>query len=199
MKKSPALPALIVASLFVCACGGTKDAPAPTPTPTPTPAPAPAPAPTPTPDAFAQGYCEVTVDGEAPRKTPGGASNVSTMYWAGPMTRNPSWPLLVNCGNINLSGNGDASSFPMGPAKYPILKVEKDGVGHFTILSPLVFESGEVDIQSWDMLGLKGTSELKAKKKLEDPAPVTVKGVFDFKCPYTRPGEPCLSKPTSGP
>jgi len=190
------LPALIFASLLVIACGGTKDAPAPASTPTPTPAPAP----TPAPDPFASGFCEVTIEGEEPRKTPGGVSNISTMHWAGPMTKNPSWPLLVNCGTLSLSGEGDAGTFPMKPAKYPILKMGQEGTAYALVMArPLIVEGGELDIQSWDMFGIKGRFEIKGKKNFDDTTLVTVKGVFDFKCPYTKPGEPCLDKPTSGP
>lgn len=153
----------------------------------------------PAPDPFALGSCEVVVDGGAPRKTPGGASNVSTRYWAGPMTNNPSWALLINCGPWSVSGNGDAEKFPMKPGRYGVVKSGLDPEPNATVIGPSPVEGGELTIESWDMHQIKGSFELRAKKSFEDPTVQSVKGTFDFKCPYTKPGEPCLEKPNRGP
>lgn len=145
-------------------------------------------------DPYLQGFCEVTIDGGAPTKTGGGVSNISTRHWAGPQTKNPSWGLLMNCGNISISSGGPDEKFELKPATYTV--GGKDDEPHVTVMSPLMGAQGQLVIEAWDMNGIKGSFELTGQL---DGKAATAKGVFDFQCPYTPPGQPCLDKPTSPP
>ncbi len=168
-------------------------APAPATTP-PSTSPAPqadAPAP------FAQGFCEVVRDGGAPEKTPGGMAAVSTWHWAGPATNNPPWPLMLNCGTINLSAAGSREQFPMAAGTFPVLGMGEPDKAHFTVMAfPFQLNKGTVTIEAWDMAHIRGSFELAGRV---DGNASNIKGSFDLKCPYTKPGEPCLDKPLATP
>jgi hypothetical protein len=207
----------VVVILAFSACGSKDGPPGPKPGPggaptaspsnavtadppgAPVPAGEPAPVPEPSRDPYALGACEVTIGGGTPQKTPGGVSNVSTRYWAGPIAKNPPWALLINCGPWSLSGNGDVETFPMTPGRYRVVRSGLDPEPHVTVIGPSAVAGGELSIESWDMLHIRGTFELHANDGSGDPTLQVIKGAFDFKCPHTKPGEPCLDKPVDIP
>ena len=185
--------ALLFASFFLYSCGEPKPNPTPAPvTPTPSATPNTPNTPPAEPyDPFKSGFCEVTIDGGAPTKTPGGLMNISSAHWPTGDMKKPSWPLLINCGKVNLSATMSSTpeNFPMKTGKIPIAaKDEKPG--EIVATSP-ANAAGELNIEAWDMSGIKGTFELTSKN-FETKTDTLYKGTFDFKCPYAlQMGEPC--------
>lgn len=175
------------------ACSSKKSAPSTTAAPA-TPAavaapaaPAPAPAAKPL-DPFQSGYCEVSFDGAPATKTPGGMMNISSGHWPTGKMKAPSWPLLMNCGALSLSASGKLDEVPMKASKLPI----GEEVGRPGVVTPMMFfkPEGVMKIEAWDNSGIRGTFEFKG---VRNSKATTVKGKFDFKCPYAaRPGEPCV-------